>query len=485
MKMRPLRPFAFPIVLLVTLGLAPAAGAQTFEFAAKLKAAGYSEESRDLESEDAATEASFLDLQPQLLSQFTPNFAHFMRLQGFVPSDTVVQYEQDEPVAVESYAAVREFWFEYGGITDYPGEVFRVGLQRLREPDGILYDRDIEAARWIFDTTLFQFQLGAAKQFQLYRTDEVELPESQRDRAYGFADIGTQWIPGQFLGVRGIYATDQKELPANNAQMEPQSTTTTTDPVTGLPVTTTTWDQPEARDMGWVGGFLDNKYFAWDRGPGVVYRFEVLGLTGSREYVTTDPVTGQVNGRASQDINALGADAYLRARLPDAFPLVFGSAYAYAEGGSERDESNTFRQTGLQSNRSRFTGTRTMINRFNEALQADLQNLRVLTGFVSMPLANWDFSVVGSRFEREDAGSPVSTDGITARPLANGSTDLGIGFDAVITRHFQRRAARGYANEDDNRSNLRLRASSFDPGTAYAPELKDQVRVMLEGTLWF
>jgi alginate production protein len=453
------------------------------DWSIKLKAGGLSEDARDLGTNGGDDiQESYVDVQPQLLTHFSPNFAHFIRVQGFVPSGMVTTNEYDETVPVESYAALREFWIDIGGITDYPGEVLRLGLQRVREPDGLWYDRDIESARWIFDTTLFQFQLGAAKAFDTYRTDNIELPESQRDRAYGFMGISTQWVPRNFVGARAVYATDQEELPGEGSQMRLESTTT--DPATGNPVNT--WDEPEARDYGWVGAFLDNRFFEWERGPGLAYRVELMGLVGDREHVVVDPDSGQVTGQATQDVNALAGDAGLRVRFGDVFPLTLGGAYAYGEGGSDANGSHQFRQTGLQSNRSRFTGTRTMINRFNEALQADLTNLRVFTAFLSLPLMDWDFSAVGHRFERDDPSSPVYTDGIDARPDPNStSTDLGTGWDVVLSYHFDRAIRRGYVAEDDTRSNVRLRASQFLPGEAYGADLQNQTRVVLEGTLWF
>lgn len=468
---------------------APAAAAVTADWDLKIKAGGLTEDARDLGTSATTTSGepeeireSYVDVQPQLFTQFSENFAHFVRLQGFLPSGIVVENQYDEPVPMESYAAVREFWIEYGGITSYPGEAVRLGLQRLREPDGLWWDRDIETARWIFDTTLFQFQMGAAKQFDTYRTDEVELPESQRDRAYGFAGIGTQWLPRNFVGVRVAYAVDQKELPEEGAQMELEGSQT--DPETGD--TLNNWDEPEQRRYGWVGAFLDNRFYEYERGPGIAYRVELIGLLGKRDHAVTDPGTGVVTGSESEDVNALGGDAGLRVRFGDVFPLTLGGAYAYGQGGRDRNGSHVFRQTGLQSNRSRFTGTRTMMHRFNEALQADLGNLRAVTAFLALPLVDWDFSLVGHRFQRDDPSSPVYTDGIDVRPdPSSTSLDLGTGWDLVLTRHFDRPLKRLYAAEDDTRSNIRLRASRFTPGEAYGDDLEDQTRVVLEGTLWF
>ena len=477
------------LFLLVALVPLPAL-AVTADWTVKLRGGGMSEDDRDLGTDAVPEEhnESFLELTPQLHTQFSPDFANFIRVQGFFPSGMVVQNEHDEPVEVEGYASLREFWIEYGGITDYPGEVLRLGLQRLRDPDGLWWDRDIETARWIYDTTLFQFQIGASKQFNTYRTDDYELPESQRDRAYGFMGIATQWLPRNFVGARLAYGTDQRELPPAGTTFEADGGTEV-DPVSGA--TLDTYREPQVRRFSWLGVFLDNRYFEPERGPGVAYRVEVIGLAGNlRRTEISDPDTsttgtpGTSTGETEQDVEAVGGDAGLRIRFGDAFPLTLGGGYAYGQGGSDNSRLHDFRQTGLHSNRSRFTGTRTYINRFNEAFQADLTNLRVVTAFVSLPLTQWDVSLIGHRFQRDDPDRGVSTDGIDVQPLPNGSPDLGNGYDVVITRHFDR-ARRGYSAEDDLRSNVRVRASRFTPGDAYGTTLQDQVRVILEGTLWF
>jgi alginate production protein len=466
----------------------PAALAVDADWNVKVKAAGFDEDAHDLGTTGAqATQAGYIDLQPQLYTHFSEDFAHFVRVQGFLPSEQVVTSEgqnQNEPVVTSGFAALREFWIEYGGITSYPGEVVRLGMQRVREPDGLWWDKDIESARWIFDTTLFQFQLGGAKAFNAYRTDNVELPQSERDKAYAFIGWSTQWVPGNYIGMRGAYATDQRELPASGAALEPQldaSGQQQTDPVTGDPL----WTQPSRRDLGWLGLFLDNHFYEWDHGPGLIYRLEGIAMGGTSERSVSD-ASGHVTGMQQEDVLAFGGEGQLRARFPDPFPVQIGGGYAYGEGGHDKNGDHDFRQTGLQSNRSRFTGTRTIINRFNEAYQANLTNLRVASAFISLPLQDWDFSVVGEQFQRDDTTRRVSTDGVLVQPdPASTSHDLGTGWDFVLTRLFNS-SVRGYSlASDDRRSNIRLRASQFHPGEAYGSTLSDQTRVTLEGTLWF
>jgi alginate production protein len=459
---------------------APATPAQVTA-GAKLKGAVYGEDARDLGMAPAAgTEpgdersASYVELGPYLHLQFGDN-ALYLRGQAFAAAgDEVVQNEDEQPVASEQYAALREAWVEFGGITSFPGEVLRLGLQRVKEQDGLWWDRDIESVRWIFDTTLVQAQVGAAEQFSTWRSDEVELSPSQRDRAYVFGTFSRQWRPGHFYGMRAAYAQDHGELPETGSFVEPDSKT-------------------RQRDYFWVALRTDNGFYDPRSPMRVSYWFEAIALGGQRESVQVSeadpadpsaPPAGQVLGTARTDVSALAGDAGLRFSLPLIFPLNVGATAAFAQGERVGNTSHVFEQTGLESNRSRFTGTRTLLHRFNEALAADWSNLVATSAFISMPAEIADFSIVYHQFRRHQGDEPFTADGIDVQPV-NTSRDLGTGTDLVATRYFRGFGSQAAGEDEDQRSNVRVRASRFDPGAAYGEAVKDQYRVTLEVTLWF
>jgi len=91
-------------------------------------------------------------------------------------------------------------------------------------------------------------------------------------------------------------------------------------------------------------------------------------------------------------------------------------------------------------------------------------------------LAKWGYEVI------------VTTDGLQVSPLTS-SSDLGMGYDLVLSRYFKllgatpRRAS--YVPGEDNNYSIRLRASMFQPGAAYGPDAANRYRITLEGTLWF
>lgn len=439
----------------------------------KFKLAGFGEGPRDLGltdenglpiDGDGDTAEGYLDVQPALFWRISTDWNSLIRLQGFVPTGEIVVTDEQTPRNTDSYAALREAWIEYGGITSYPGEVLRLGRQRLRSSDGTWWDRDVESLRWIFDTTLLQMQFGGATQLDTFRTDSTDLPASQRDRAYVFGNLSGQWYPGHTIGARGAYAWDYNDAgdPAELDEPEPKLTD---------------------RDYVWIGVFAHNGYYDMPDALGMYYWIQADYLAGKRDdYVDTGSTTTPLL-RVSEDVRAFATDIGLRARLLRGFAI--GAAWAYGQGDDDPDDgrSETYAQTGLQSNRSRFTGTRSLLYRYNEALQPDLSNLQVASAFMSVPLERFDASLVYHRFFRDSGDAGVITDGLDVAPTTD-SRDLGSGYDLVLTTYFGGSPSTPAADRDDLRSNVRLRGSLFTPGDAYGDAVDDQYRVTLELTLW-
>ncbi|MFA5938534.1 MAG: alginate export family protein [Sinimarinibacterium sp.] len=446
------------------------------DFELKLRLAGFGEGPRDLGLTDDAglpidadgdTAEGYLDLQPTLFWRMATDWSTLIRLQGFVPSGDIVVTDEERPRSTESYAALREAWIEYGGITSYPGEVLRVGRQRLRGADGTWWDRDVESVRWIFDTTLLQFQLGSAAQLDTFRSDGSELPASQRDRAYVFADLSGQWYTGHTIGARSTYAWDYGDVGDADTLDEP-------DP------------KLSDRRYGWVGVYAHNGYYDMPDALGLYYWLQADYLAGTRDdyIVTGSPETPLL--RVGRDVGAFAGDVGLRARLARGFAV--GAAWAYGQGDSGGADGDgrieTYEQPGLHSNRSRFTGTHSLLYRYNEALQPDLGNLQVGSAYLSIPLERFDASFVYHRLLRNSADAPVVTDGLDVAPSTD-SRDLGNGYDLVLTGYFGATPSGSTGDREDLRSNLRLRGSLFQPGDAYGEDAPDdQYRVTLELTLW-
>jgi alginate production protein len=447
---------------------APPPGWQT-DF--KLRLGGLFEGERDLGlglADD--TGEAFADAQGSFYFRSTDEFAALMRVQGFAPSGELVVNDEDRARRSESYVALRELWIENSGFTSYPGEVLRLGRQRLRDADGLWLDRDIESLRWIFDTTLVQGQIGVAESFLTFRSDDSDPSASLRDRTYAFTGLGRQWRVSHYLGARAIHAFDHVDLE--------EEALTEEDP------------KLSERRYTWLNLYAHNGYYHPDAQPGVTYSADATVLIGRREDFRAATELEPAS-REEFDVTAVAGDLGLRWRLPTAAPFQVGAAYAFGSGDrDDNDRSERFEQTGLHSNRSRFTGTRSPLYRYGDALQPDLSNLHIASLYLSIPQERWDASLIYHRYARHRGREAIAADGIDVQPETD-DRDIGNGVDLAVAYYFGNPIGRGASRigvpqeNDDTRSNLRLRASTFNPGDAFAAAADSQHRVTLELTLWF
>ncbi|UZE96310.1 alginate export family protein [Alkalimarinus alittae] len=392
-----------------------------------------------------------INLKPWIKAELNEDWRFFTELQAFAATD-VTEIDSDQGGgSSDGFLGAREFWFDYKGITSYPGETLRLGLQRIREDDGIWWDKNIESIRWIFDTTTFFAFAGVAQQFYQYRTDENELSDSDKDQLNLFTTLSWQWQPGHHIGSRVLY---------KNVDADPEAVgqTASQDDLNNL-----------ARgDFYWFGLNTKSDYFNYRSEENIHYYAELTWLHFDGDNATLSPGSqpSTIAGYQSETADNVAIDLGLRWKLPVAPRVHLGAAMAMGSGGNGSDKPNSFVQTGLQSNRSRFTGTRASFHRFNEAYRAELTNLQVATlyGTLADP-SQFDLSVVYQYFQRDNADQGVVASGVSA-PLVNGSKDLGHGVD-IVTSYYFRQILPLVNWRFERDAYARLRASTFKPGDAY------------------
>lgn len=415
-----------------------------------------------------SSKQAYLDATPWVHFQFSPAWSAFLRVRLFAPTGTVQTNANDNNnvgPTDKAFFGLKEAWIDYAGFR-YPGESIRVGRQRIREDDAMYVDQDVDAVRWIFNTTLVQSEFGVGHEFSTYRTDSVGLPPDQKHRTYVFATLGGEWRPYQRYGIRAIYVDDKVGLPVMG-----EATTLGTKLTNG--------------NLLWAGLFFHNHYFDGADAPSFAYNASLNWLGGHQRTALIDPVTRVVTGVSNQHVRAWATDVGLRYRLPiQRFPLQFGVAYVYSSGGRGDDLSDQYSQTGIQSNYSRFTGTDSLTQRFTDAYRAELGNLKVATAYMSINLGRWNSSVIYNRFDRVHGDAPVQVDSIAIEPV-NPVSRLGDGYDLVVTRFFGGRIAHSdLLAGDEPESSVRLRGSVFRPGPAYGSNTRNEYRIMLELVLW-
>lgn len=467
-------------------------------FGLDIKVTVQSEDDRDLGTREGGDVSGIgVDLRPWLYGQ-RGDWSAFAMGQAVIASDIIETdtLESSDPELAgdsqadgrerdKNYLALREFWVDYAGLTDYPGEHLRLGRQRLRNDDSQWRDTNIEALNWTFDTTLLRASLGAAQRFSDYRTDLDELAPEDEDRLHLFGDVASQWRPGHWLGLSAHHSRDDGKL-ANP----------------GEPIDTL--DKRATGELTWLGVQAHSDAYNFRNQKAVNYWASLTSLTGDREDLTRGIVNGQeiATGKNSDNVSAWATDLGLRFRLDPNWQV--GGAYARGSGSGDDDGNGTgnYRQTGLQSNRSAFTGTRTRVHRYGEAFRGELSNLQSATLFGSWQLAeDYDASLVYHKFWRVDDRQQIGRSGINARiddplhdgigtvpqvDLIDGEKDLGQELDLVVTKYFKQGLLPASMSQaiDEPAALVRFRGGVFKPGDAYGSDSDSLMHRAFVDVIW-
>jgi alginate production protein len=259
---------------------------------------------------------------------------------------------------------------------------------------------------------------GIAKKLNDFRSGDTDLADDDKDLLRVFADARYQYRYGYYAEARMLHTEGH-----GNSVEDPSLT--------------------------WLNFQLDNGYYD---GPSLANFNYMLSLYYMNGEVASPAEKVSVGGWA--------ADVGVRVR-PDATPLALGFHYSVAPGKGD----GGYRQTGLQSNRSRFTGTRTAFHRYNEALRAQFSNMQVMTIYGSYFYNSlWDASLVYQRFIIDKPELGIDLDGLSLVPNSE-SKNVGHGVDLVVTRHL------GYLSFAESLalidSYVRVRLSNFVAGAAF------------------
>ncbi|WDY58846.1 alginate export family protein [Pseudomonas sp. PSKL.D1] len=458
-------------------------------FGMDVKITGQSEDDRDLGTRSGGDVNGLgLDLRPWVYGE-RGNWSAYAMGQAVAATDTIetdtlrqnddgttTDTSADGRTPEKSYLAMREFWVGYSGLTAYPGEQLRFGRQRLRSDDGMWRDTNIEALNWTFDTTLLKADLGVAQRFSEYRTDLTELAPEDKDRTHVYGNIATQWTPGHWVGLRGHHTHDSGSLKSPGETID-------------------ALDKTRTGDLTWLGLEANSDAYNWRNDHTVNYWGSVTWLTGDRDTLSSQQVGDDqvATGKQSGDVNAWATDLGIRLRLDPNWQV--GAAYARGSGGGGDDGSNNFEQTGLESNRSNFTGTRSRVHRFGEAFRGELGNLQAATLFASWQLRDdYDASLIYHKFWRVDGSQNIGSSGINAavndngisRQLVDGEKDLGQEMDVVVTKYFKQGLLPASMSQaiDEPSALVRLRAGVFKPGDAYGKEADSYMHRAFVDVIW-
>ncbi|MCG8609415.1 MAG: alginate export family protein [Pseudomonadales bacterium] len=361
------------------------------------------------QSDDTAISAS---IRPSLLWHATDEMSFFSKGRLFYSTASLLQDSDEGGSSSDGFASLDELWGRYSFSPGQEGYSFKFGRQRIKETDSLWWDKDIDALRLSYNSTLLNGFIAAAQQLSAHRTDDSDFDERDEDILRIVGELEYEWHYAQSISIRTMWQQDYSDhIKAGNSLASIGADTEDLDGIwLGFRLKGSISDEP-----GRWGYFLDIGY-----------------LTGERQQISSTQ-QNQVLEVHDQSIDGWAVDIggwrewdhYLKPKL--------GFHIAQTSSG------NGFVQTGLQSNRAYLTDFNSRFYRYGELYRAELSNIRIYSLFSGI---DWrrshDLSVVLHHFTRLDNQAPVYSGGISTDPESTGST-LGSELDLIygwnITDH--------------------------------------------------
>ena len=366
-----------------------------------------------------------LQVAPQLKLEFFYPLTKwaFVFLEGKFGYDTDA-WTEDGLVPDSEWKIQRgQSWLHLNDLAE-SGFSLRVGRQNFQDEREWWWDADLDAARAFYEIGDFAFQVGIAHELAPYQANDKHIDDDLDHTTF-------------FLGQATWYLNDRNRLELFLARRDDDSRKERV----GERIPRERED-PFDGDLRWAGlrsiGRVRPK--AFDRALGRLdYWLDGAVVTGEEtriryRNVRNRPDLSQVRDRATRDVYGWGIDAGFSYGPYERWPRV---TVGYAYGSGDRDpageKDNSFRQTGLQNNNSKFQGVDSF-KYYGELLRPELSNLRILTVAVGMPiplLHNSSIELLWHRYWQNEPSTLLRNTHLKASP-AGLNSDIGQEVDLVI-----------------------------------------------------
>ncbi|MBA5764369.1 alginate export family protein [Vibrio sp. 404] len=420
---------------------------QNTKFGVESRSTSSSTTQSDLDVYKAEYTASYLTAVNSLNSVFVKASAILTdssEALNALDNDLINQSTDDEDNAI---FRLREAWWEKDRHTGYKKDAITFGLKRIKmSPYWI--DDEIESLSWHVETTTTSWQLGLGQQLTSYNTSTtLNIEDKGKFAAWG--RLQHDWMPYHSLHLNTLFVNQHRDI----------ATDEMSDSFIG----------PLNGNYVWLGlGGSHNWLSIDDVTSNLGYLIEATALTG-----TGDTFNNRDDSWQRSKNNAFSVLGGIRIQPLDV-PFFIGSTVAYASGSN--DGKSTYFQSGYQSNKSKYLGTRDQAYQFNYALDASLSNLATVSLFSSYQVSNeWSINGAISSYLRADSDTPAYR---RNRALETTGTqkDIGTGLDFQAIYRSKQFLGSG------NKGRVKLSTSQFITGDALE-SYDDETRISLEITV--
>ncbi len=331
-----------------------------------------------------------------------------------------IDLETGEASGTDDFLELRQLWVQEDQLFGNLPWSIRVGRQRFTEPYALWWNRDFDAVRVIYDTTLFSGYLAVGENLLSYRTSGDDFLKRNEDVFRVLGETSWQYTYNHFFETRFSMQDD-------HSGMENPGETVSTDN-----------RDSEDGDLYWAGvRFKGAVPSVLPQANAMQYRVDLMGVTGQSKTQQTIAGPGSrrtVTGSEEKDVLGWALDAGINVPLPvyDNPLLILDYAYGSGDDDSSDGTDHAFRQTGLDSNSSRLGISSGTIYQYGFALRPDLSNIHIFTIGLGIPVFNAsDLTGLYHYYRLADEATGLASNGINAD--VNGDDHyLGQGADLAL-----------------------------------------------------
>ena len=416
-------------------------------------------ENRDLSTGISETAIS-KSVQPRIRvkADITENLSAYSDVRALlISADDTASAEDDTGSSVstnENFLELRQAWLKYSNFLGKPPLSIQVGRQRLREDKTIWWNRDFDAVRAEYNSTLFKGFAGIGQNLGSYRTNESDYLEDEKDRFRSFAQGEWQYIRDHFFGARFLYEDDHSGIESVGSLVN-------------------AFDRDDEDFEGfWAGARLSGQHKPKSSFLGPIdYSVDLIGVAGEEDVLTTiagpSPVFRQVSDVNNRDVLGWAFDGSVDIALNTALNPTLTFGYAYGSGDDDMGDgtNHAFRQSGLHGNSSRLGLSSGSVRNYGEVLRPELSNLHILTAGAGIPLCKASDVNAFYHYYRLAENATSFRQASIAAPLNGTDKSVGQGLDIVFNMNLSDSFGWTIPGLQDTR--LKLTASGFKAGDAF------------------
>ncbi len=396
----------------------------------------------------------------------------------YKPSDTFMGYfegsgvntwgsasGEDETGAVRpsgDYLELRQAFVKFSELFGVIPLDLQIGRQRIREDYALWWNRDVDAVRLNYNSTLFTGFFAVSEDLASYRSSDSHLDENVDDRLRVMFEASQMISQGHKLQFRALYEDDHSGTGTIGGKIDANDT------------------DSEDQQILWGGlrsvGTHDLSATSSVFGA-LNYRVDAIVAAGEEDMITSaptaDPDVRTVTAIDNRDVLGwafdAGADVSVQAPLDPRFIV----GYAYGSGDDGDGTDTAFRQSDLNANSSRIGVSDSGINNYGEALRPELSNLHIFTAGIGFPLLNAsDLSFLYHYYRLANEETGLRSSRVRASVTGTDS-DVGQGVDVVMNMDLNKEIPLLYTAPVDTK--LRVSLGGFEAGDAYGTAEGEQM----------